>query len=92
MDDLIALVSEATGVPPDVMKDPSVRTERAASARHVAMYLAARSTFLSRRAIAKYMGQSDHSSVNYALRKVAQNMKRNQGFKAQVRAMEDRVA
>jgi len=70
---IITVVSEEFGVSPFDLRSPR-RGAATVRARHVAMYLARHMTGFSYPQIAAAFGDRDHTSVMYAVRRIAMDL------------------
>ncbi len=85
--EIIAAVSDCYGIPADVLKTPSKRTQPVTHARHMAIYLACKLTWMSKRDIATYFNQHDHSSLYYGFNKISLAIVDDPEIKGQVEAL-----
>ncbi len=87
LSEIIAAVSNTYGIPADIIMSPSKRTQPVTHARHVAIYLACKLTWMSKRDIAACFNQSDHSSLYYGFNKISLAVVDDPEIKKQVEAL-----
>ena len=71
--EIINATCEATGVPPEAFTTKR-KDQRAARARHLAMYLAREHTGLSYKEIGSFFGDRDHTTVLHGYRKILEEV------------------
>lgn len=87
LQDIVAAVSDEFGIPADVLLTPQMRSPAVAHARHVAIYLACKLTWMSKDAIATSFNQKDHSSVFYGLNKISVLMTKDSDINEQIHVL-----
>ncbi len=81
---ILTEVSKAYRIPVEILKSPGVRTPAVARARHIAIYLACKQTWLSKDNIAKFFNQRDHSATFYAFNKISMLLGKDAGLKTEL--------
>ena len=83
LNEIISAVSTEFGIPADIIISKN-RTQPIAHARHVAIYLACKMTWMPKDDVAKAFNQRDHSSLFYGFNKVSEQMEQDTAFKKRV--------
>lgn len=86
LDEVLEIVAQRFGQSPDEVRSPK-RHAALVRSRHVAMYLAKQLTSHSLAEIGRYFGNRDHSTVLHAVRKVTEQMKREEDLRSEIQAL-----
>lgn len=91
LSDIIIMVAEEYGIPANILTSPDVRTASVARARHVAIYLACKLTWMSKDSIAVCFNLRDHSSLFYGFNKISVALANDVELKRQVGSLTKRL-
>ena len=84
LSEIVTVVSDHYGIPAEVIMSPRMRSPAVSNARHIAIYLACKMTWMTKKDIAGCFNQKDHSSIFYGFNKVSKLMADDAKLKKQV--------